>query len=265
MTKNRIRYFHFLLLLFIGGTLQSQDLETILHKYYEKSGGIENWKSLKSVIYCGKNKAVEDMMFGKGDFEYSYHIKINRKESNAEIFERWLSINEKHTQDTFSTCYNGENYWIQGTHKTPQSFIDYAPIYGSFVRLSDPSLLLSADSIKWEGRKIIRVDEENRESYVIKLFLRSGRTVIYFIDTNSYVLNGSSLDLPNATLTVYSDYRLIDELSFPFREVTLKKGEIIGEWKLDKILINRSVPDYIFEFPKYPNRIFNKYFNLSFN
>lgn len=242
--------------------LQAQDLKTILDKYYKNSGGVERWGNVNSIIYHGVTKSLDDMITGIGDQEVHSEIKINKKMSNSLILERWLTIGKENPKDTFSTCYNGENYWRHFSGQAPESFLSFASRYGGFVRMSEPLLLLSADSIELLGTSTIPVNGEDRESFTLRVTLKNGGTLKYYIDIKSYLLNASSQDSENAVLSVTSDYRELDGLLFPFKRISWRRGKVFSEESIFRIIINRDIPTTFFEFPE-SQFILNKPFNLN--
>lgn len=243
-----------LILFFRNEDCFSQDIKTILTKYYENTGGEEKWKSLNSTVYAS--------MF-KRDQDISFLVKINSKQDKF-IYERWLSFKKSNPQDTFSTCFNGENYWRHTKQYGFQDFPFYAHHYGRYVRMSDPLFLLAADSIQLDGNRIINKGVRKINCMRVKVFV-DGSSVFYYFNPETFLPEGSSTEIGAKPLTLFSDFRWVDGLLFPFKAITFIGDNVDSEEEIESIKLNREIPLDLFEYPKSREYILNRKQDLSFN
>jgi hypothetical protein len=228
----------------------SQDVQTILSRHYEAVGAKTKWNEIQSAIFVYTDSSLTDLIdtetFGN-TFESRITLKVNKR-TNDQIFERFISYRPDDPTNIFSTCYNGKDYWRQKNGGPIESFADYSTRYGCFVQIGQTLLLSRADSIKSLGyQELVKVNE-TVGCFVLELYIDETSTY-FFINSNTGLIEASrhlSLSDKNP-ITYYSDYRLVNGLLFPFKEVIIKNGTLIGQAKYKSIRLNVDVPDLIFE------------------
>lgn len=243
-----------LILFFRNEDSVSQDIQMILTKYYENTGGVEKWKSLNSTVKTSTFKQKQDI---------SHFLKINTKQGKF-IYERWLSFKKSNPQDTFSTCFDGDNYWRHSKQNGLQDFPFYAHHYGRYVRMSDPLFLLGADSLRLDGKRILNKGTKKIDCFRVNVFV-DGSSVFYYFNPETFLPEGSSTEIGAKPLTLFSDYRWVDGLLFSFKAITFIGDNVDSEEEVESIKLNREIPLDLFEYPKSREYIFNRMRDLSFN
>jgi len=114
--------------------------------------------------------------------------------------------------------------------------------------MSEPLLLLSSDSIRLDGTRDIGIDTKIK-CYLVKVFI-DGDEQHYFFNTNSFLLEGHS-NSTDMNYTYFSDYRWVDGLLYPFKEISVNSSKHIqiSQTIYKSIDLNKAIPDSIFLFP----------------
>jgi hypothetical protein len=226
-----------------------QSTSQVLDAYFRETGGIDKWMSLQSIILTYESRAAEGMTHPNPAFtEYVYSLgyKICWKANDSTIYQRFVSSTVP-DNDSTTTCYNGINYWRHLKGHPPDYFPDFARHYGRFVRMGEPMLVYTADSVELLLVTPLPTKEYNLECYKLKVYI-DGAEYHYFISTKLNRLEGYS-DSSGRTLTLFSDYRPTNGLLLPFKERTFKDGILVSEFDYYKIETDKAVPACVFEPP----------------
>ncbi len=203
----------------------AQSAKDIIGKNIEYTGGIINWKLLNSVILTGK------VTLGVKD---EYPISIYQQRPN--LTKTSIVINRKEMP-------------IEGFDGKKGYAMNYATNqlqdYAHYVAES-----FDNDFIDWESKGFVakflgKEKVGNIDCFKVELTKNVNKTVYYF-DINSYMLikedNGEEM-------LVYSDYRRIGNLKFPFRiESSTPKKESDYVIMVNKVEINKVLPANTFRF-----------------
>lgn len=203
----------------------AQTAKEIIDKNIELSGGLTNWKLLNSVILQGK------VTLGIND---EYPIKIYQSRPN--LTKTSIFINKK---ETAIEGFDGKK--------------GYAMNYAANKLQEYPNYMaenFDNDFIDWENKgfeaKVLAKEKiGNIETYKVELTKNVNKT-IYFFDSKSYML---LKEVQKDETLVYSDYKKVGNLFFPFRiESSSPKKDGDYVMLLNKIETNKVFPANTFKF-----------------
>ncbi len=225
----------------VTGLVYSITVEEVLKKNYEARGGLEKLKSIKSIYIEGKIINTQQNV--------EMPMKIWFKRPNKMKMEVEM-MGKKIVQS-----YDGKNAWWIMPFLGPEPRLMPEEQAKSFKEQGQ-SLSPLVD-YKEKGIKIELIGKDDFEGtpvYKLKLTYRSGKIVYYYLDaetgielkTEAFVSRGGE---ERKVETIFSDYKEVDGVYFPFSMET-KTGDInSGNMVFDKIILNKSIPDSIFEMP----------------
>ncbi len=238
------KLFIFVLIILIGGFVYSETLESILNKNYETRGGLEKLKSIKT-------------MYSEG--------KMVNSQQNAEIsMKMWFKVpNKFRTAVNFMgkkivQAYDGEKAWWIMSFISPKPQLmpekqakDLKDMQSSFLPLVD---------YKKEGNKLELVgktDVDGTEAYKLKMTKKDGKVIYFYLDADSGIelktemfINRGGEELK--VETIFSDYKQVDGIYFPFYIETKSAGMNSGKITLTKIELNKQMNDSLFTMPEEP-------------
>ncbi|MCW5911488.1 MAG: hypothetical protein KIT62_10455 [Cyclobacteriaceae bacterium] len=228
--------------------LAQDSTQVILSHYLMTAGGMEKWRALQSVV-------LSMTQYPKGESV----IKI-ASIHNGQVYDRWISYSNN--GDSSTTCFNGDKYWRQVKGDPPESFDFYAPVYAKYARLSEPTFMLNADSIKLDGTVEFIAGDKKALCYQLALYVDGSRYYKY-INASTYYLEGYSRGEPGDPVTSLNDYREIDGLLVPFEEITYRGKSIESRFVKKAIFFNKNIPMQVYDYPKGSTNIISN--TLLFN
>lgn len=225
----------------MGFGVQAQDVDQILSNYYQKTGGIQSWKALKTM----KIKA----NFEQGGM--TFNALIFRKQPN-------LSRSEIEVQgSTIIQAYDGESGWminpLMGTEepqKMPAEMME---------AMKDEKFESDLIDYKAKGNSIELVGTEmvnEMETYKIRLIKVNGDEEFYFFDTQSYLPVKESRSIKFGPMkdqeaeTYIGDYRQVGGLVMPHVIEVKANGQTVQKMNIGEYIFNEDIDDTVFEFPK---------------
>jgi len=229
---------------------QDAEKDSILRQHFEKTGGRDTWKHLKSYY-------VSQSYFS--NFTYSH--------SNNSSLHNQLKVKLQNTFYQYPDKYRVEIYWdgeLQGTFLTNTKEAKgynhlgrYEERYSETMQklmlamnqvypLGPTPLILSAterDSIEYKG--LVRIYDKDCYKLMFKTKGFSGQFIVY-LDEETYLVHASSnVDSPEK-YKIYSDYRFVDGIKVPHKLTSYEKGEISEEFNILESEINKEIDEYIF-------------------
>lgn len=236
----------FLFILFTGVSMYAQTADEILAKYLETTGGVQNWKALKTMKATGK------MSMQGMDLDFNMTSKVPNKMHMVIKFQGQEIIQ----------AYDGVDAWMlnplaggkepvkipeeQAKEMTEQEvedeFIDYTK-KGHEVKLLGKEEVDGASCYKIELIKNKNNDKED----VTEIHYFDAENFVPIM-TKSYVRSGPSKG--QEAQTYLSDYQEVNGLMIPFSIETKSNGQTVQKMTFQKITINESVEDTLFTFPK---------------
>ena len=229
---------------------QAQTVEEIIANYFENTGGIENWKSLKSLKSIGKGiqqgqefpGTMIQLKSGKQMQSYS----IQGKELKQGVFdgETLWSTNFLTMKAEKSDAEQTANFKLN-TNDFPDPFLVYKE-KGYTVELLGKETIDGAETFKVKlVKEPITVDGKQEED-----------VSLYFFDTENFVPIAMETELKSGpakgqTIKVtMSDYQEVDGLYFSFSTSQYIGEQVILTLEMDSIELNPEIDETIFAYPE---------------
>lgn len=236
----------FLFILFAGSLTYAQTADEILAKYLETTGGVQNWKALKTMKATGK------MSMQGMDLDFNMTSKVPNK----------VHMVIKVQGQEIVQAYDGTDAWMlnplmggkepvklpeeQAKEMTDQEvedeFIDYKK-KGHEVKLLGKEEVDGTSCYKIELIKNKNNDKED----VTEIHYFDAENFVPIM-TKSYARSGPSKG--QEAQTYLSDYQEVNGLMIPFSMETKSNGQTVQKMTFQKITINENVEDTLFAFPK---------------
>lgn len=235
-------------LLFLSFAVQAQNADEILAKYFENTGGIKNWKKLKTIKMDGTFPTPQ------GDFDFTIYRKSP---------DRWKLQVDVQGQTIVPQAYDGEIAWAANPmmgggdpQKLPEEVAKEVAVNAEFQD-AFIDYKKKGHEVTFEGTEEV----DSIKAYVLKLEKnknndKSKITEYHYFDTDQYVpvmikttaRSGSAQG--SESETYLSDYKKTEAgLSMPHRIETKVNGQTVNEVIIDKITVNEEINDAVFAFP----------------
>ncbi len=226
---------------------QAQTADDVINKYFESVGGIDKWKSLKSMKMTG------NLTMQMGEFQFTIYRKAPNK------FKIVLNIQG---QEIVPQAFDGETAWMinpfaggNGPTKVPddqiQAVKDESEFEDPFINYKEKGYETS-----YEGT----ADVAGTQCNVIKMIKHKGvegqeMSSNYYFDTATnlqIMVKQKSAQSMEQEIEIYmSDYQEIpDGLLMPFVMDTQMQGQSVQKLTFTAITVNEEMPDELFKFPE---------------
>jgi outer membrane lipoprotein-sorting protein len=227
-------------------TTQAQKVDDILAKYFENTGGLENWKKLKSMKMIGKTA------FGPQEFPFELEMK----------YPGMFRINvDVQGQKLIQAC-DGTVAWMinpfQGgtepqklpddlakeflEQKFESEFVDYTK-KGHEVTLEGKE---EVDGVSCYKIKLIKNKNNDKEDVTEYHFFDAENYVPIMVTT--FARSGPAKGME--AKQYFSDYQEVGGFILPFYMETKVNGQTQQKMMYEKYVLNQPVDDAIFAFPK---------------
>lgn len=223
-----------------SSSAKTQTADEIINRYIQFTGGVENWKSVKTITTTGTYNyggiAFPFVSWSKAPNLYLYVVTFNGR--------------------SFSQAYNGELGWrIDGfkNEKTKTILKDKqatAMANEADVELESPFInyLQKGNSVELQGTDSVT----GRPCFKIRLIAK-GDTAVYSFAKDDYSLLkkqavSKNSEMPNALLDIfYSDYQSTGNIKLPHKISCTERGQKILIITVDSLKLNEPVADSIFQ------------------
>ncbi len=235
-----------LLLAFAG---QAQDVDEVLSKYFENTGGKKTWQKLKTIKMDGKFPTPQ------GDFNFTMYKK------SPDLIKLQVDVQG---QTIVPQAYDGETAWAANPMMgggEPQALPnDVAREVAANAEFEDALL-----DYKKKGHEVTFEGEEEVagvQTYVLKLEKNKNNekgkmTEYYYFDTEKYIpvmVKTTAQAGPaqgSESETYLSDYQKTKGgLMMPHHIETKVNGQTVNQIIIEKIALNEEISDEVFAFPK---------------
>lgn len=233
----------FLFVFLVAGALaaNAQTADEIVAKYFESTGGIDNWRALKTTKMAG-TMAAQGM-------EFSATI-LNAPPNKMRVDVNVMGQN-------LVQAYDGTTaWWINPFQGSADAQVMPDEMAAPMKEQEFQSALLDYASkghaIALEGQETV----EGTACHKIKLTKKDGTVEYHLFDTESNVLIVSRTAAKTGpaagqyTDTFVSDYQEVSGLMFPFFMETKLKGDSIQKITVSAISINEAMENNLFDYPK---------------
>jgi len=250
-----MKVFFLSLLLLVGISTQAQTVDEILENYFEATGGIDNWRSLKGLKILGE-------------------VKISMPNRSMEMEMTTVQLNDGRQYTAMNmqgnqmkqNVWDGKELWGTNfmTRKAERVDAELAENFKKNEINDFPSPFLDYDEKGYSVELIGEETVEGVETYKVKLIkkpimvngVEEANEITYFFDKESFVpiameSSGGAGFGPmrrrnnGPQMVTISDYQEVEGLYFPF---TTGLGSM-GEMTVKEIMINPDIPDAEFTMP----------------
>lgn len=240
--KKNIFLIGFIFSIFIFGNCFSQNIDQVLQKYYEATGGKANWEAVKSIKITGFSN-----IMGM-DIPYTQYVKRPGKWM-IEIFVQSAKIVQ---------AYDGSKGWMinpmTGSKKpaetddeTTKIFINNSLIGGKLYNIDEMGF-----KVELAGKE----DLNGKEVYKVNVTDKDGVVTVFYIDADTYLITKSNSKITRmgnefTTEIFYSNYKKVNDLMFAYLLDQKVTGSQIENQtvNIDKIEIDSDISDDIFKMP----------------
>jgi hypothetical protein len=240
--KNKIILLSLIFTIFFVIKGYSQNVDEILSKYFEATGGKANWEAIKSIKYTGYSN-----IMGM-DIPYTQYVKRPGM---------WLI--EIHVQGMkILQGYDGTKGWIvnpmTGSKNPTEADEETAKIFRNNALIGGK--LYNINEMGFKVELIGKEDLEGKEVYKINLTDKDGAVSNFFIDANNYLIVKviSKVTRMGTEITnenYYTNYKKVNEVMISY----LLEQKVTGAQydsqtiTIDKAEINAEIDDKIFKMP----------------
>ncbi len=226
---------------------QAQTADEVINKYFESVGGIDKWKSLKSMKMTG------NLVMQMGEFGFTIYRKAPNK------FKIVLDIQG---QEIIPQAFDGETAWMinpfagsSSASKIPEDQVQAVKDESEF---EDPFIDYKSKGydLSYEGT----ADVAGAECNVVRLIKHKGvegqeMSSDYYFDkaTNLQIMvKQKSAQSMGQEIEIYlSDYQeLPNGLLMPFVMDTQMQGQSVQKLNFTGVTVNEDIADDIFKFPE---------------
>lgn len=238
------RSFYLIVLLAVccfGSTaVQAQNVDEILASYFDITGGLDNWKNLKTMKISGK------MIQGGMEFP----AEIAQKYPNKSRMD--IDIQGK----IITQAYDGSEGWMvnplaQITEPKKLTAEEVKEMEDQEIEDDFINYKEKGHTVELEGSETI----EGTDCHKIKLTKKSGDVEYHFFDKDNsvpimmrtFVKSGPMKGQPAETYL--SDYDAAGDFMLPYSMVTKYQGQVAMQIKVEKYDLNPAIEDSFFAFP----------------
>lgn len=239
-----MRYISFLIaLLFLTVKTHAQTADEVINKYVQAMGGKEKAQALKTMKIGGK------MEFGPGmSVPFTIHIK-NRQASRFDMTIQGMNMVQVMQGDSgyFINPFSGK----KDPEKMPPDMVkesqDQMDLTGPLFDYKS-----KGNTVELLGKE----DMEGTDTYKLKVTEKDGDVSYHFIDAETYLTLKETRkhkmeDKEVEGEVLYSNYKTVDGVTFPFTMETRQVGESKGQvMNYDTVEINPKLDENLFKWPE---------------
>lgn len=230
-----------ILLMSLFSTLKSQTVDEVITNYIKFTGGVHNWKAIRSMVTTG--------MYDYGGIEFPFKTYAKR----PDLYKVLVSSKGKY----FAQAYDGKEGWKidafkNETEKTILTGKAATTLTNEAdVELENPFINYQQKGhhAELQGRDTVK----GQYCYKVVFTRNNGAVETYFFTTDHFKLikkiaDAKNAELENAVLdTWYSDYRTVGGIKLPFKTVYQAGEQMILTVTVKKVSMNVSIPDSEFK------------------
>lgn len=221
--------------------LQAQTADEIITKYYENTGGIDNWKTLKATKMVG--------LMSMGGMEFMgtiYNAAPNRMRVEVDVQGQQIV-----------QAYDGETAWwinpFMGSADPQKMPADMAE------QMTEEEFEAPFINYKEKGNTVELVgdaDVEGTPTFEIKLTKKNGDVEFYYFEKENFVPIMVKKTVKSGQMkgqfseTYLSDYQEVGSLIFPHFMDSKMGGQSVQKITIKSIELNPAVEDAFFSMPK---------------
>ena len=218
----------------------AQTVEEIIASYFNATGS-EKLLDVQTITTRGTLR--------QGGFEIPI-VTYNKRPNKVKIEGLFQDIK-------FIESFNGETGWTYNPFRGNTEPVPLSPEYLEILkdRADIDGLLYNFAEKGYEISLLDPVNVGDKLADVLLLTKPDKSTMTYFIDSETSVvikivsnikIDGVASEIEN----IFSDYRFVDEILFPFSIDVTSGGQLFIEYDYSIIVLDKEIDDSIFEIPE---------------
>lgn len=228
------------LLLLLLGTLtvhpsNSQTVNDILNRY-ELASGFNARQKVKTITSIGKTTqmgntvAISIIQKRPNKYRFDVHLNEGRVTQAYDGTSGW----------TFNPFISSDTIKLEGSGLSQiKESADFDGILHSFRQRGFSAKLIGK----------VMIGTEN--TYKVQITKPNGETMNFYLDTDTYLVIKTSIDLfinglPYASESFFGDFRKVGGMTLPYF-IQSKNGAMISETRIDTVRLNELMEDYYFQ------------------
>ena len=218
----------------------AQTVEEIIASYFNATGS-EKLLDVQTITTRGTLR--------QGGFEIPI-VTYNKRPNKVKIEGLFQDMK-------FIESFNGETGWTYNPFRGDKEPVPLSPEYLEILkdRADIDGLLYNYAQKGYEISLLDPVNVGDKLADVLLLTKPDKSTMTYFIDSETSVvikivsnikIDGVASEIEN----IFSDYRFVDEILFPFSIDVTSGGQLFIEYDYSIIVLDKEIDDSIFEIPE---------------
>ena len=239
-----------LLFTIVFTSVNAQSAEEIIQKYFENTGGKENWDTIKSMKATGKaGMGSQEFPFTQSmtaDGKMAVSINLQGKNITVQAFDgdKMWSTNFQSMKAEAQDSETSENYKKNDAKDFPDPFYNYSAKGYTIEKLEDETV----EGVETFKIKLIKnpiIVDGNEEP----------TSATYYFDKENFVPIMSETVIKEGpqkgmqTQTVFSDYQEAGNIFLPYSIIQKYNGQVGQTIKIEEITLNADFDDTLFEMP----------------
>jgi len=227
-------------LVFLAFSLSAQSVDDIVTKYQDATGGLDKWRSLKTMRTSGKANQM--------GMEFPFTMVQARPNlQKLEVDIQGMKYVEAFDGTTAWTI----NPFAGGTAPAKKSAEEAAEQAKQMFEDELLDYAAKGHKASLEGKETV----EGMETLVVKLTTKDGDDRFYYFDPENYVpikvkTYATTGQMKGMAVEQYmSDYQEVEGMMMPFSMTTKVSGQVVASLTFGKIETNVPVKDQDFQFP----------------
>jgi outer membrane lipoprotein-sorting protein len=221
--------------------LAAQDVDEIITNYFDNTGGVDNWKNLKTMQM--------NAVMNQGEMQLNMTIYQN----NQNMQRADIDVQGK----TIVQAFDGETGWFinpmtgsETPQKMPPEMLDQMKEEKFESELLDYQE--KGHKVELEGTEVI----EGTDTYKLKLTKENGDVEYYFLDTEYFVpimqrrVVKYGPGKGQESETYISDYQEVGGFMMPFFIDTRMNGQSMMKMTIEEYRLNEEIDPSIFVMPE---------------
>ncbi|MEM9672878.1 MAG: hypothetical protein ACFB15_09985 [Cyclobacteriaceae bacterium] len=231
---------------------QNITIDTILHRHFQAVGGLEQWQQIKT-CYAEQSYWMIPVYMPPHKQFLGDQLPKNQKSYYQYPDQYRIAIYREGEPSTATIVTQGETKFY--SYRAKQETILPDPKYTKAVQeetfssivLGTIPLLLSAyqdSAIAYQG--VMKAYDRSCHKLVIAHGLPKGGRAFVYLDTETHLVHAFVYANHTDLYKIYDEYREVDGLLIPHHIDYYQEDELVGEYTIDKIEINRPIDPVAF-------------------
>ena len=231
-------------------SMHAQSAEEIIQKYFENTGGMENWETIKSMKATGKaSMGPQEFPFNQFvtvDGKMAVSIDLQGKNVTVQAFdgEKMWSTNFQSMKAEAQDSETSENYRKNDALDFPDPFYNFSAKGYTIEKLEDETVEgVETFKIKLTKNPIM---VDGKEEPIVAMYYFDKENFVPII-SETVIKEGPQKGIQ--TQTVYSDYQEAGDIFLPYSITQKYNGQVGQAISIEEYTINPEIDNKLFEMP----------------